>query len=45
VAVADAGDLQRLMTAERIDANVELLVIREGRVVTLPIVPDELDAG
>jgi serine protease Do len=45
VAVADAGDLQRLMTAERIDAKVELLLIREGRVVTLPIVPDELDAS
>jgi S1-C subfamily serine protease len=40
--VADAGDLQRLMTAERIDAEVELLVIREGRALTLPIVPDEL---
>jgi S1-C subfamily serine protease len=41
--VADAGDLQRLMTAERIDAEVELLVIREGRVETVGIVPDELE--
>ena len=41
--VADAGDLQQLMTAERIDAEVNLLVIREGRAETLAIVPDELE--
>jgi S1-C subfamily serine protease len=41
--VADAGDLQRLMTAERIDAEVNLLVIREGRVETIALVPDELE--
>jgi serine protease Do len=43
--VADAGDLQRLMTAERIDADVPVLVIREGRLVEERIVPTELEPG
>jgi serine protease Do len=43
--VADAGDLQRLMTAERIDADVPVLVIREGRLLEQRIVPTELEAG
>ena len=41
-AVADVGDLQRLMGAERIGRPAELAVIRDGRRVAVPIVPVEL---
>jgi S1-C subfamily serine protease len=40
--VADVGDLQRLMGAERIGRSVELGVVREGRRRGLSIVPVEL---
>jgi serine protease Do len=38
-----ADDLQRLMTAERIDRPLELQIVREGDVRTLSVVPVELD--
>jgi S1-C subfamily serine protease len=40
--VNDVGDLQRLMTAERIGREVVLGVVRGGVRTTLPIVPVEL---
>jgi S1-C subfamily serine protease len=40
--VSDVGDLQRLMTAERIGREVALGVIRGGAPVTVPITPVEL---
>jgi S1-C subfamily serine protease len=40
--VTDVGDLQRLMTAERIGREVALGVVRGGVATTLPIVPVEL---
>jgi serine protease Do len=43
-AVTDAGDLQRLMTAERIGSRVPILLVREGRLVELRIEPSELEA-
>lgn len=42
-AVADMGDLQRLMTAELVGTDVALEVIREGRAIELRLVPAELD--
>ena len=43
-AVTTVDDLQRLMTAERIGARVELALVREGRALTLQAVPVELPA-
>ena len=40
--VSDVGDLQRLMTAERIGREVALGVVRGGTRTTLPITPVEL---
>ncbi len=42
VAVADVGDLQRLMGPERIGRTVELGVVRDGARRPLAIVPVEL---
>jgi S1-C subfamily serine protease len=42
-AVADVGEVQGLMVGDRIGATVELEVIREGRPVTLRLVPAELE--
>ena len=42
-AVADVGDIQRLMVVEKIGAPVRMLVLREGRELELSIVPAELD--
>lgn len=42
-AVADVGEVQRLMVGERIGATVSLEVIREGRPVELSLVPAELE--
>jgi serine protease Do len=42
-AVTDVGDLQRLMTGERIGRTVEVGVFRHGAVDTVRIVPAELD--
>ena len=42
-AVADVGEVQRLMVGDRIGATVELEVIREGRPVALRLVPAELE--
>ena len=41
--VTEVGGLQGLMVGDRIGANVELDVIREGRLVTLRLVPAELE--
>jgi S1-C subfamily serine protease len=41
--VTDVGDLQRLMSAERIGREVVLGVVRGGVRTTVPIVPVELD--
>jgi S1-C subfamily serine protease len=38
-----ADDLQRLMTSERIGEPLDLTVVREGAVQTLPVVPAELE--
>jgi S1-C subfamily serine protease len=40
--VESAGDLQRLMVAELIGAPVPLSIIREGRLIDVDLVPDEL---
>jgi len=40
--VTGVGDLQRLMTEEVIGTAVDLLVVREGRELTLRLVPEEL---
>ena len=40
--IADVGDIQRLMVDEAIGGRVEIRVFRDGRILTLPIVPVEL---
>ncbi|MDP8992638.1 MAG: trypsin-like peptidase domain-containing protein [Actinomycetota bacterium] len=42
VAVADVGDLQGLMTADRIARPVAMSVVRAGQVRTFEVVPEEL---
>jgi len=42
--VADVGDLQRLMTADRINRTIPVEVFRGGRVDTVPTTPTELSA-
>jgi hypothetical protein len=39
------NDLQRLLTAEVIDREVELAVVRGGEPRRLPLVPRELASG
>jgi serine protease Do len=41
--VADADDLQRLMTAEAIGRPLTVTLLRQGRRMELEVVPDELD--
>jgi len=41
--VTGVDDLQRLMVVERIGAKVPVRVLREGRELTLELVPAELD--
>jgi S1-C subfamily serine protease len=41
--LADVGDLQRLMVAERIGLGIEVEVVRDGRFLTLDLVPRELE--
>jgi serine protease Do len=43
VPLADVGDLQRLMVAERIGRSLPARVYREGRTLELGIVPEELE--
>jgi serine protease Do len=43
VPLADVGDLQQLMVAERIGIRLPARVYREGRTLELAIVPDELE--
>jgi S1-C subfamily serine protease len=42
--MAEVGDLQRLMVAERIGRALKARVIREGRPLSLELVPVELDS-
>ena len=41
--VSDVNDIQRLMVVERIGAKVPVRILREGRELTLELVPAELD--
>jgi S1-C subfamily serine protease len=41
--MADVGDLQRLMVAERIGQGVEVQVVRDGRSLEVDLVPHELE--
>jgi serine protease Do len=41
--VADADDLQRLMTADAIGRSLKVSLLRQGRQLELELVPDELD--
>ena len=41
--VAEVDDVQRLMVGERIGAKVVLDVLREGRSITVELVPAELE--
>jgi S1-C subfamily serine protease len=43
--VAEVGDIQRIMVDELIGGRVEIQVFRDGRMLTLPIVPVELATG
>jgi S1-C subfamily serine protease len=43
--VASADDLQRLMVAEVIGADVTLSLVREGSLIDITLVPDELGTG
>jgi S1-C subfamily serine protease len=40
--VSDVGDIQRIVVDELIGGRVEVDVFRDGRMLTLPIVPIEL---
>jgi S1-C subfamily serine protease len=42
-AMADVGDLQRLMVAERIGKGVDVELVRDGRFLKLDLVPRELE--
>ena len=42
-AMADVGDLQRLMVAERIGQEVEVHVVRDGASLKLDLIPRELE--
>jgi len=42
-AMADVGDLQRLMVAERIGQSIEVEVVREGRPFSVELIPRELE--
>jgi S1-C subfamily serine protease len=42
--MADVGDLQRLMVAERIGQGIVVDVVREGGFIKLDLIPRELDA-
>ena len=41
--MADVGDLQRLMVAERIGTGVEVELVREGRFLKVDLIPRELE--
>jgi serine protease Do len=41
--MADVGDLQRLMVAERIGQDVEVQVVRDGGFLKLGLIPRELE--
>ena len=41
--MADVGDLQRLMVAERIGEDVEVQVVRDGDFLRVDLIPRELE--
>jgi S1-C subfamily serine protease len=41
--MADVGDLQRLMVAERIGHRVEVDLVRDGTFLKLDLIPRELE--
>jgi serine protease Do len=43
--VSDVGDMQRIMVDKLIGGRVEIQVFRDGRILSLPIVPEELATG
>ena len=45
VPVTDVGDIQRVMVGDVIGGRVDITLYRDGRILTLPIVPVELTAG
>jgi S1-C subfamily serine protease len=42
--MSDVGDLQRLMVGDRIGRPLEVALIRNGRELSLELVPEELDS-
>jgi S1-C subfamily serine protease len=43
VAISDVGDLQRMMTGERVGQKVTLELVRGGTVIQVDVRPTELD--
>jgi S1-C subfamily serine protease len=41
--MADVGDLQRLMVADRIGKGVEVELVRDGRFLKIDLIPRELE--
>jgi S1-C subfamily serine protease len=41
--MADVGDLQRLMVADRIGRGVEVELVRDGRFIKIDLIPRELE--
>jgi hypothetical protein len=41
--MADVGDLQRLMVADRIGKGIQVDVVRDGRFLKLDLIPRELE--
>ena len=41
--MADVGDLQRLMVADRIGTGVEVELVRDGRFLKIDLIPRELE--
>jgi hypothetical protein len=41
--MADVGDLQRLMVADRIGRGVEVELVRDGRFLKIDLTPRELE--
>jgi serine protease Do len=42
VPIEDMGDLQRLMTGERIGRDIDIRVFRQGRIESIRVTPTEL---
>ena len=41
--VSSAGDLQRLMTEERIGETLTVAIVRQGAPIEIDVIPEELD--